>query len=236
MLRTILCGAIALMATSAFAADAKDDVKAAAKKLGEAQNYSWTSTVKNEGGGGGGRGGGPTEGKAEKGGFTYLKMTRGENTIEAVLKADGQANKGAVKTQDGWASLAEAAEGEGMGRFLARQMQTFKAPAAQAEELAGKVKDLKKDGDAYVGELTEDGAKELLTFRRGADAPAPKNPKGSAKFWVKDGALAKYEFNVQGTVTFQDQDRDINRTTTVEIKDVGSTKVEVPEEGKAKAG
>jgi hypothetical protein len=224
------------MATSAFAADAKDDVKDAAKKLAEAQNYSWTSTLKNEGGGGGGRFGGPTEGQAEKGGFVVLKMTRGENTIEAVLKPDTETNKGAIKTEDGWMSLTEAADGEGMPRFLARQMQTYKAPAAQAEELAGKVKDLKKDGDAYAGDLTEEAVKEMLTFRRGADAPAPKNAKGNIKFWVKDGALSKYEFNVQGTVTFRDQERDVNRTTTVEIKDVGTTKITVPEDGKAKVG
>jgi hypothetical protein len=41
---------------------------------------------------------------------------------------------------------------------------------------------------------------------------------------------------VQGTVTFGDQEREVNRTTTVDFTDVGSTKVEVPAEAKAKAG
>ncbi len=54
------------------------------------------------------------------------------------------------------------------------------------------------------------------------------------KFWVKDGALAKYEFNVQGKMEFNGNPIDIDRTTTVEIKDVDSTKVEVPEEAKGK--
>ena len=40
--------------------------------------------------------------------------------------------------------------------------------------------------------------------------------------------------HVEGSVSFNGQDRDVNRTTTVEIKDVGATKIEVPAEAKAK--
>jgi hypothetical protein len=42
------------------------------------------------------------------------------------------------------------------------------------------------------------------------------------------------QYEVSGTMTFNDQDRDIHRTTTVEIKDVGSTKIDVPPEAQAK--
>ena len=58
--------------------------------------------------------------------------------------------------------------------------------------------------------------------------------KGSAKFWVKDGALSKLQYHVEGKRTINNEEQDINRTTTVEFKDVGSTKVEVPAEAKAK--
>jgi hypothetical protein len=96
--------------------------------------------------------------------------------------------------------------------------------------------EFKKDGDAFSGDLTEDGIEQLLSFRRGAGAEdlAVANPKGNAKFWVKDGVLSKCEFHVEGTVTFNGNDQEINRTTTVEIKDVGMTKVQVPEEAKKK--
>jgi hypothetical protein len=60
-----------------------------------------------------------------------------------------------------------------------------------------------------------------------------KDLKGSAKFWLKDGALPKYEFSVQGKVTARDRELDINQTITVEVKDVGSTKIEIPDEAKA---
>ena len=54
------------------------------------------------------------------------------------------------------------------------------------------------------------------------------------KFWLKDGALSKYEFKVQGKADFNGNEMDVDRTTTVEIKDVGATKVDVPEDAKKK--
>lgn len=222
---------MALMAGALLAAE-KDDVQAAAKKLGTVENYSWKATVE------GGFGGGATEGKTEKSGTTWLSMPRGDNTTVAVLKG----GKGAIKTEEGWKSLAEMAEaggGGGQGNFagfMARRLQTYKMPAAEAADLAEKAKDLKKDGDAITGEMTEEGAKALMTFRLGGNNAGPtiSGAKGSVKFWVKDGVLTKYQFNVKGSMKFQDNDRDIDRTTTVEIKDVGATKVEVPEEAKKK--
>lgn len=238
-------GLFTLLATSLVAADAgKDDVKSAAKKLSDS-SYSWKTTVEAAGGGGGAGAGrgfrpGPTEGKIEKDGTSVLSLTRGDNTLQAVLKSGG---KGAIKTEDGWKSLSEAAEDDGggqpnAGRFAARMLQNFKAPAVEAESLADKTKDLKKEGDVYSGTLTEEGAKSLLTFggRRnpGAEAPTVSNAKGSSKFWVKDGVLSKYEYKVKGSVSFNGNDREVDRTTTVEIKDVGTTKATVPEEAKKK--
>ena len=97
-----------------------------------------------------------------------------------------------------------------------------------AAELAAATKELKKDGDVYSGDLTEEGAK--AQFRIGTVS----NPKGSVKFWLKDGALSKYEYKVKGTVSFNGNDREVDRTTTVEIKGVGTTRVEVPEDAKKK--
>ena len=54
------------------------------------------------------------------------------------------------------------------------------------------------------------------------------------KFWIKDGVPAKYEFKVKGTVNFNGNEFENDRTTTVEIKEVGTTKVAVPEAAKKK--
>ena len=232
MKSNLLFSATFLLAGSLSAADPKNEVAAAAKKLGDQPNYSWKTTVvvpeesrfRP----------GPTEGKTEKDGFTHLKMSFGENTSEAVLKG----NKGAVANREGgWQSLAELENNEGAGRFLGRILQNFKAPAAQAAELVAGTKELKKEGDAYSGELTEESAKTLLSFRgraSGSDGPAISQAKGSVKFWLKDGALSKFETKVTGKVTFDGNEREIDRTTTVEIKDLGTTKVEVPEAAKQK--
>ena len=48
--------------------------------------------------------------------------------------------------------------------------------------------------------------------------------------------LTKMEVTVSGTFNRNGEDRDMTRTTVYEIKDVSSTKVEVPAEAKAKIG
>jgi len=234
MKQILICGTLVLLAGSLLAADS-DDVKSAAQKLADKGSYSWKTTVTVPEGGGGRFRPGPTEGKTEKDGYTWLSMTRGDNTIEAVLKG----GKGAAKMQEGWQSLAElsADDQPGPGMFMARMLSNFKAPAADAADLVARAKEIKKDGDAYLGDLTEDGAKGLLTFggrRGGGPAPTVSNAKGSVKFWLKDGVLAKYGIKVQGSVSFNENNMDVDRTTTVEIKDIGATKVEVPEDAKKK--
>jgi hypothetical protein len=228
MKTSIVFGIIALTAASLVAAESspKDDVTSAAKALGEKASYSWKTTVAvpaesrfHPG---------PTEGKTEKDGATRVKMTFGDNTTEFVM----QGGKSAVHTEDGgWQSLSEL-DDQGPGRFLGGMIRNFRAPAAQASELAAQAKELKKDGDVYSADLTDEGAKALLQFRGGNATVS--DAKGSVKFWVKDGILTKYEFKVAGKVSFNGNDRDVDRTTAVEIKDVGATKVEVPDEAKKK--
>jgi hypothetical protein len=233
MKKTLLFAALGIFGASVLLAadDARSEVKAAAKKLGDKPNYSWTSTPKTEGGGGGGNfRPGPTEGQTADG-VVYLKSTFGDRTMETAAKGE----KVAFKGEDGWETPDPDAQGP--GQFVARRMKTFKAPAAEAADLADKAKSLKSADGAISGDLSEDAAKELLTFgrRAGAERPAPKNAKGSVKFWVKDGELTKYEYNVSGKVMGRDDnEQDVNRTTTVEIKDVGKTKLGLSDEAKKK--
>lgn len=227
MKKQILCLALATASLSLFAADAKEEVTAAAKKLGDAANYSWKTTVvvpesaqfKP----------GPTEGKTEKGGFTLIKSTFNDNEVQVVTKGE----KTAFMRDGEW----QVADGQGGGGRGGGFLRNTRVPAVQAAEIAAGVKELKKEGDAYVGDLTEDAAKTLMRFRRGGggnEPPPISNAKGSAKFWVKDGALTKYELKLSGKMEINGNDVDMDRTSTVEIKDVGTTKVEVPEAAKQK--
>jgi hypothetical protein len=232
MKKKLLCIAMVAMAATGFAADAKEEITAAAKKLGEQANYSWKATVVVPEGAQFQPG--PTEGKTEKGGFTVVKSSFGDTTRETVVKGD----KTAFTNRDGEWQVAGEGQGQGGGR--GGFMRNVQLPAVQAAEIVAGVKELKKDGEVIGGELTEEGAKNLMRFgRRGAgggggEGPTVTGAKGSAKFWVKDGVLTKYELKVSGKMDFNGNEMDMDRTTTVEIKDVGTTKVEVPEAAKQK--
>lgn len=231
MKTSLTCGASVVLACALIAAEQnpKEIVTAAARSLAEKPNYSWKTTVKVPEGSRWRPG--PTEGKTEKDGFTYVTYSIGDNKIETVLKGE----KAAVTTPDGWQSVSELENSEGPSRFFARMVRNFKAPAAQAIEIASGVRELKKTEDFYGGELTEDQAKALVSFRsRGSagEGPTVSNAKGTARFWVKDGVLAKYEFAVRGAMTWNNNDIEVDRTTTVEIKDVGTTKLSVPDEAR----
>ncbi|HIG84116.1 MAG TPA: hypothetical protein EYQ23_08645 [Verrucomicrobiales bacterium] len=233
----------------------KEDVKSAIKKLAEKGNYSWTSTSKrperpeNAGGDNNRVRSGPTEGKTV-GDMISVKSNRGERSFEFLIKGE----KVAIKGEDGWSLIEPRRSNDATGtddqdrerrrRGLSSYLRNYKTPSMRAEEFLAKVGSLKKDGDAYSGELTEEGAKSLVSFWRGrprgddggdaTERPQPTGVKASAKFWVKDGFLTKYESVVAGKITINDTERDLGRTTTVEIKDGGSTKIDVPDDFKNK--
>lgn len=227
----LLAGLMLSFAVCANAAEAKDEVIAAAKKLSEAPNYTWKTTVVVPEGQ---FGGGTTDGKADKDGTAVLSQMRRDNLTETVIKGE----KGAMTNRDGdWESLSEIeANTEGFARFRAMAIRNFKAPATQAQELANAAKDLKKEGDVISGQLTPEGAKQFMSFGRrgGNEGPQVNKADGSVKFWVKDGVLTKYEFKVKGSINFNGEDRDVDRTSTTEISKVGETKVVVPEAAKKK--
>jgi hypothetical protein len=236
MKKNLLFGMIMLAAGSLLAADSspKDTVTSAAAALGGQANYSWHSTVASAGGNR--RFNGPTDGKTEKDGYTWLSMVRNGSTNLAVFKG----TNGAINTPDnGWQSYTEASADDGGGfnprTFLVRMLQNFKTPDQQAATLAAQAAALKMDTNGISGDLTEDGAKAMLMFGRpGADGPTVSNAKGSVTFWVTDGKLVKYQFHVSGTISFNGNDRDVDRTTTIAITDVGTTKIEVPDDAKKK--
>jgi hypothetical protein len=226
----LLCSAIALLAGSLLAADTTpgDDITNAVNALAGAASYSWKSTVVVPEGSQ--YRPGPTTGKLEKDGYTDVSLTMRDNTIEFITKGD----KVAVNTPDnGWQSPADLGTDQGPGRFIGGMIRNFKAPTAQALTLASAAQSLTNSDGVYSGDLTEAGAKTFLAMPRrggGGGTPEISNAKGSVKFWISSGTLTKYEFKVTGTISFNGNDRDVDRDTTVEISDVGSTKVTVPDD------
>ncbi len=227
---TVLLTGITLAAGVALSADssAKDQLIKAAGALAEKPNYSWHTTVvvpedtqfKP----------GPTDGRTADG-VIMVSQSFGPGKLEIVKKGE----KAAMSNRDGgWDSLAEMESDEGFGRFRAGMAKNLMAPAEDVIDLVGDLKDVKNDDGVYSSELTEKGAKGMMGFggRRAADAPGGPNipfAKGSAKFWVNDGVLSKMEIKVDGSMEFNGNEMQIVRTTTTEIKDIGTTKIEIPE-------
>jgi len=214
-----------LLAAALIAADgpAVEDVRSAITALGGQPNYGWITTVvvpesapfKP----------GPTEGRVEKGGFATVTLSFGENRSEVVMKGD----QALIKDPEGqWKSASELENAEGPARFLGFIVRNVKTPAVQASELLGAAKDLKKEGEVYAGEMTADGVRKQFRFGE------PQNPKGWVKFWVKDGALQKFEVRVEARMEFNGNEFDASRTTTTELREVGTTKVSPPEDAKKK--
>ena len=209
------------------AADASAEVKAAARRLAEQPSYSWTSTPKYQPELPG-LSLSPTEGKTEKDGYTSVVFSYNDNEIEMAFKG----GKGAIKLQDEWNSESDL---EGDREWIAQRLKKYKAAAGEAEELVGNASNLKKGDDGVVtGNLKEEAVKEILGRLSRRAASGAKDLKGAVKFWLKDGLLAKYEFSVQATVTIREEEMSVNLTTTVEPKDVGKTKVSLPDEAKKK--
>jgi hypothetical protein len=219
---------LSVLALPLFAAepDTKTMVKDAAKKLAEQANYAWKTTSKQESGERNFQS--TMEGKTEKGGFTQVSLTFGDRTVEVALKG----GKVAVKQEEEWKSGDELES-----NIVARRFKTFKVPGDDAADLAEKAKELKPGADGlYAGDLSEQGVKEFFARYRREGSPEAKEVKGSIKFWLKDGALTKYEYNIQGKITMgQNQDETVvNGTSTVEIKDIGTTKLSIPDAAKKK--
>jgi len=235
ILTTTLLSALSL---STCLGGPKEDVKAAVGKLADCPNYTWTSTTAVEGAQ---FNAGTITGKAEKGGYAVISQERDGNVTVAVRKGE----MGVVKTDDGWKTAEQiraAAQGGGGGGGGMRGAMLLRSPipGAEAGRLADKAKDLAAADGAIGGDLPEDAAKELMTMGRGrpgGQAPEVKNAKASVKYWLKDGVLSKMQIKSSGTMAGRDGgERDMSRTTTYEFKDLGSTKVEVPEDAKKLLG
>jgi hypothetical protein len=230
MKKIIVPSLVALLATLTHAAPA-DDVSAAARKLADASNYSWTRTQEiansqfNLG---------PTQGMTEKGGFTITTASFNGNDFVTVRKGEQSVSKG----MDGnWQTAEERRAASRGGRGFGFGGSNAQNPAEEVLALVAAAKNLQAADGAISGDLSADAVAQRLTFARGGQTPpAPKNASGTLKVWVSDGAISKYQVHVKGTVMGRNGEAERDVTTTTEIKNIGSTKVDVPAEAKQKLG
>jgi hypothetical protein len=259
MKKLVLPTLAAFTAVLAYAAPA-DDLTAAAKKLADASSYAWTRTTEQPNSQ---FQAGPVEGVAEKGGFTKTTSSFNGNEFVSYRKGDEMVSKNQegvwMNNEERRAAFQGGAGGQGgqggRGGGGGRGFGGFggfgggagqQNPAEELTSLVGQLKNVKSADGVITGDLTEEAVAQRLTFGGrggrggqggGQTPPAPKNASGTAKVWVKEGAVTKYQLQVKGTVAGRGgNEMEIDRTTITEIKNVGSAKVDIPEDAKKKFG
>jgi hypothetical protein len=216
-----LCGVV-------LGADASQDVAAAATKLRDAGNYSWRSVTNDTADNGSTL---ITDGKTDKSAYTTLNLNSGDYYVRLVIKG----TNGAINTGDGWKTADDLSDNRREAKFLTATVRGFKSPAVLAQEFASHAKDLHPEEDALVTEVSGNEAAQLLSplanVRSGREM---SNAKATVRFWIRDGILAKYQVHATYTVSLKGNDTQIDRTTTVDFSDAGTTTVDVPDEVKKK--
>lgn len=202
-------------------------VQQAITRLAEQPNYSWIASTRISERGAASQG--PLIGQAERNGYTYFKLSLGENTMEAAFHG----RNSAIKTDEGWQSSIEL---DGDREWIARRLSAFEPPTIEVAGLLARVAWLRHEkSGAYYADLKTDDARQLVSQRsRTADATGVR-AKGWVRFYVAGGSLTRYEYHLEGKIPGPNRTSiGINRTTTVEIKEVGTTQVNVPEEARNK--
>jgi len=93
--------------------------------------------------------------------------------------------------------------------------------------------DLHLDGDIASGALTQIGTELLIVPPGSKDAP-PEGATGTFRLWIKDGIVTKYELKLSAKTAPGGHavKGGFSETITVELKDAGTTTVEVPDAAK----
>ncbi len=215
---------IVLILSAALALQS-EELAAAAKKASEMPSYTFKIDVKTDG-----KGLHPpnVEGRFEKDRPQSLKVNGSDTFRKAGLVV--------VKDGEAWKRLEKPAKGDKPAKG-ALSIQTFGGIKLPHEELADFEKAFEKiekaaDGElsVYSGALTPEGARSAASTGSKAEGKSTLNYTGTARVWVnKDGVLVKYEIAVKAKGTVRQKDVEQSLTRTVQLSEVGSTKVEVPE-------
>jgi hypothetical protein len=116
---------------------------------------------------------------------------------------------------------------------------TLSRPHEELAIIVAGYTELKADGDSVTGLLSETAAK-LLLVHAGQQEITPLTASGTFRLWVREGQIAKYEIKLEGTLAVAaNGDRHeitVHQTATTEVKNIGTTKFEVPEEAQKKLG
>jgi hypothetical protein len=222
--------------------DGREDLKRAILSLGQSENYSWSVVSRTQD-----RNDpeiefrmGAIRGATGKNGLTYLKTELIHEEKEVLLEGAYKEKMRILKTTHfDWLPVLHdgrfSQKGYG-GTFkfyfrslIAHIVANSKRPTEEAEDLLVEIRELKDEGEGiYSGDLSGKALEQMGW--RGPGGSPEVDRKGSARFWVKEGRLQKYEYTLGGKR--YNRRVVVDRTTTIEITKVGATEVELPPKAK----
>jgi hypothetical protein len=198
------------------------------------ENYSWTETLLDSLAAS--KFTIQTRGKVDPGGFTSVSMDLGSRTIQGYRYE----NKAYVScAQRNWRSEPLLRNDETPGEFMARLVRRVIPPATELDLILKNGDKLKKDGELLSADLPPGLVSKFLDQGTGRPAKTKrKDPSGTGtvKIWTKDGAVTKYEIKLSGKVEIDGKETDVDRTRTIEITDVGTTTIDLPDQARKKFG
>jgi hypothetical protein len=208
-----------------------EELSNATKKASEMTRYAFKVDVKADGRA---RGVAPlaVEGIYEKDQPVYFKA-QGKDACR-------QTGALVVKEGDSWKRLErKKREKRDRDQRALLSLGEVKLPHEEIAEFEKKLEKVEKAADGemtlYSGALTPDGARSLVSTGGKAEGKGRLNLSytGSAKVWLdKDGHIVKYEVSITGSGKVKDRDVQLSLTRAVNLSDVGTAKVEVPEDAK----
>lgn len=215
---------VVLALDSTMGAQAQTVVADAISRMRAAQNYSWSQTTETPGAPFSVP---PVSGKADKDGYAIQDAKAAGNSLQVVTKV----SRVVAKVGAGWKTADELGKGK-VPADLA-ELLVSRTPGDELQALAATVVSLQADADgSWHGKLDDDAAESIMSGFVKHRAPRPdmalSSASGSLRVWVKDGLPQKYVLTTSGSISLPFGSRDITRTATVVISEIGSANVEIP--------
>ena len=229
-LSMIVClGGTALAADPPPASDPPQVVKDAIQKLADSANFTWRAITRE------------TsqsvtviqDGQTQQDGSTLIRLNSGGSNIQIALKGGSSV----LNVGGAWMTADEATD----QRQAARFMSTVTSPALVAGRIASRLDNLRADGSEFVAQLSGGEVNNVISPLYSLDAirirgVSETGAKATIKFWITAGVLTKYQVHATGTMTRGGDATPVDLTVTVDFRDIGTTKVSLPEQARKKLG
>ncbi|MCC9642471.1 arabinan endo-1,5-alpha-L-arabinosidase [Rhodopirellula sp. JC740] len=153
-----------------------------------------------------------------------LSISFGSRDLQTVI--DGE--KAAVTDRDGrWETIAMKDQGYSSGKSSASIARNVETPVEELKKLVPLLTFLRTEDDWIVGDLPANAAEDHLEIRRGGETV--RRPTGIVRFRINHGSLTKYVVRAEAELVNEDRTNKVSRTKTIQLRDVGTAKWDVPD-------